>query len=537
MISPSNCRIVLVSVILLFSIFVSAQDLNWIKQTWGKYRVNMAVDDDGSVYVHGDYYSTGNTVDGVALDSSGTEHLFTAKYNAQGQLLWASTVSGDNNSNFSPSAVCCDQSGNVYITGYFSNYMQFDNLILQSSGNSNGYIAKYNSEGTLLWAKLFKSEGSYLYDIKTDAFQNCFVTGTFQNQIVYNDSVVGVPSNSDEHFMLMKIDTDGNLKWLKTGSGFGLSVPKLSVFPDGQISLAVEFQMFIKWEQDSIQTLGGVDLFMLNLNQNGDTKKVITIGGPTYELLKDLKTDNSGNTYLMGMTSDSLLINDSLWSYSDEFRNFVIKTDSQGKTVWCTTYYSDTSQFIIDKLLVDHANRVFSYGDETEIVTPENYLNYTHFGLIRHTFDTLTGTISDIKKFGNFPDPAIIATDLLGNLYFQGPFRYFIQFGNTLFSCPDCENGKYIARLGFFENDTTHMPSDEFLLYPNPVHEILQLHLNDKFTLPVSIDVYDIHGQLINTYVFSSYYPTVNTSCLSNGVYLIHIQDGKTSKSCEFIKY
>jgi len=496
----------------------------------------MAVDNDGNVYLHGDYYSTGSIIDGVALDSSGDEHVFTAKYNSHGQLLWAASAESLSSS-YSPNAVCCDQSGNVYITGYFINKMQFDSIILQSSGHSNGYIAKYNSEGQLQWAKQFKSDGTYLYDIKTDAFQNCYVAGTFSYPIIYNDSVVGVPSGSDENFMLAKIDENGNMKWLKTGSGFGLSVPKLSVFPDGQISLAVEFQMFIKWEQDSIQTLGGVDLFMLNLNQNGDTKKVITIGGPTYELLKDLKTDNSGNTYIMGMTSDSLMINDSLWSYSDEFRNFVIKVNAQGKPVWCTTYYSDTSQFIIDKLLVDHANRVFSYGDETEIVTPENYLNYKHFGLIRHSFDTLTGTITDIKKYGNVPDPAIIATDILGNLYFQGPFRYFIQFGNTLFSCPDCENGKYIARLGFFENDTTQIPSDEFLLYPNPAHELLHIQLTDNFTLPVGIDVYDIHGRLINRYVFNTYYPSVTTASLSQGIYVIRIHSGNKTISAEFVKF
>ncbi len=47
-----------------------------------------------------------------------------------------------------------DRWGNVYIAGTFtSSVMMFDTTIILGFGNPNIFIAKYDSAGTLLWAR------------------------------------------------------------------------------------------------------------------------------------------------------------------------------------------------------------------------------------------------------------------------------------------------------------------------------------------------------------------------------------------------
>ncbi|NCA80851.1 MAG: T9SS type A sorting domain-containing protein, partial [Sphingobacteriia bacterium] len=89
---------------------------------------------------------------------------FLAKYNSDGTLAWAKTVGG--NGDDRGTALVSDSDGNIYITGgYESSSINFGAATLTNSETYKDYmyVAKYNTSGTNLWAKSAYSVGARTY--------------------------------------------------------------------------------------------------------------------------------------------------------------------------------------------------------------------------------------------------------------------------------------------------------------------------------------------------------------------------------------
>src|SRR5688572_21766921 len=110
----------------------------------------IAADANGNIYVAG-YFSETTSFGTTNLVSSGTEDVFVAKYTPSGALLWARRAGG--NEYDEGRGIAVDASGNVYVTGLFQNTASFPGTNLSSSGASDVFVAKYNTQGTLLWAR------------------------------------------------------------------------------------------------------------------------------------------------------------------------------------------------------------------------------------------------------------------------------------------------------------------------------------------------------------------------------------------------
>jgi len=126
----------------------------------------------------------------------------TLKYNSQGDLLWNRIYKGDGNLNFCH-ALTTDDSGNVYAAGRSTN-----------TGTGADFVTiKYYSIGDTAWIR--KYDGGFnqfdeAYSIAVDDYQNVYVTGM-------SDSTDGL---SD--YLTMKYDSDGNINWIKKYNGYFL---------------------------------------------------------------------------------------------------------------------------------------------------------------------------------------------------------------------------------------------------------------------------------------------------------------------------
>jgi hypothetical protein len=81
---------------------------------------------------------------------------YVAKYTGTGDLLWAKGWGNDIGED-AATALAMDPQDNVYVTGYFQQFADFDagsgTATLTADGNSAGYILKLQSDGTFVWAK------------------------------------------------------------------------------------------------------------------------------------------------------------------------------------------------------------------------------------------------------------------------------------------------------------------------------------------------------------------------------------------------
>ena len=94
------------------------------------------------------------------------------------QWLWVKA--GGGTSGDYGNGVATDKAGNVFVTGSFQGAATFGSTQLTNSGQTDIFIVKYNTSGTVLWAKkaggTAADEGSAVAVNKTG---DCFVTGFF----------------------------------------------------------------------------------------------------------------------------------------------------------------------------------------------------------------------------------------------------------------------------------------------------------------------------------------------------------------------
>src|ERR1700741_3832571 len=116
--------------------------------------------------------------------------LLIASSPSYGQgLLWAKKAAGSGA--VQSNAVGLDAGGNTYITGSFQGTVTFgageaNQTVLNSAGNQDIFIAKYNSLGALQWAK--RAGGSNVDSangIVVDAAGNSYIAGSFETTATF----------------------------------------------------------------------------------------------------------------------------------------------------------------------------------------------------------------------------------------------------------------------------------------------------------------------------------------------------------------
>src|SRR5690606_2589523 len=136
------------------------------------------VDADGNVYVAG-YFTGIATWDGgdnpdVSLTTRNDFDGFLAKYDTDGNLLWVAPAGGPEQD--TGRGVAATPDGGAYFAGGFAGTAVFGtDTALTSAGSSDGFLAKYDADGNLLWvAQGGGTEGVGAWDVATDADGNAF---------------------------------------------------------------------------------------------------------------------------------------------------------------------------------------------------------------------------------------------------------------------------------------------------------------------------------------------------------------------------
>jgi hypothetical protein len=107
-----------------------------------------------------------------------------------------------------------DESGNVFVTGYFNEGFQSGSMKLSGNPESRtAFAAKFNRYGELQWAYAPKGEAvSTGFGITCDDQQNVIVAGSFQGQLFFGGYTVTSHEGKPDVF-IAKFDPQGNSVW------------------------------------------------------------------------------------------------------------------------------------------------------------------------------------------------------------------------------------------------------------------------------------------------------------------------------------
>ena len=149
----------------------------------------IAVDDGGNSYVTGMFNGTATFGEGgnqKTLESRGLDDIFVAKYDTAGGLVWAKQAGGANDE--LGGWISVDGSGNSYVSGAFYGTATFGEGISQitlTSAVKDNFVAKYNTNGGLVWAKQVDVNYNYGLVIAADGSGNIYMTGPFLGTVTF----------------------------------------------------------------------------------------------------------------------------------------------------------------------------------------------------------------------------------------------------------------------------------------------------------------------------------------------------------------
>ena len=332
------------------------------------------VDSGGNVYVTGrggvgvfTARNASGTVFATTLASAGAGDAFIVKYNSAGTVQWVARIA-------STAAdigygIAVDSSGDLYVTGqggtaavvtaYNSNGTAFATTI-GNSGQSDVFLVKYNSIGTVQWVTSLASAGVDIgYGIDTDGGNNVYLTGQIGAAGVFtifnsNGTTFGTlsntsPTNTDA--FLVKYDSGGIVQWAQKLASSATDIGRgITVDPTGNMIVVGTYSgMRYSIYGQALSLFSSVAVaasmaFVVKYNTNGSPQWTSRITSGSGDIVYDTVLDSSGNLYAVGQGGGSgavMTVYNSDGSTftrtriaSSVFNAWVVKYNSEGFAQW-----------------------------------------------------------------------------------------------------------------------------------------------------------------------------------------------------------
>lgn len=199
---------------------INAQTVQWAHSGISpgyEYGNAITTDDSGNVYVSGQIEYTTHFDGGQNLSTWGSHDIFAGKYAPDGTVKWLRNAGGP--SGDVGYGVAVDGMHNCYATGEIEETAVFSpNVSLTSNGGNDIFVSKYGMNGQLVWAKSFGStESDKGYSMIANSNGDVFVTG-FYSAHIYFDNIHLTPAGLADVYT-MKLNTNGVVQWAKKGAG------------------------------------------------------------------------------------------------------------------------------------------------------------------------------------------------------------------------------------------------------------------------------------------------------------------------------
>jgi len=279
--------------------------------------------------------------------------MFIARYDINGRLIWAKQ--SNDSSNVSSNSVSVSSDGSIFVTGYFGGGIfgkgEANETILVSEGGIDIFLARYNMDGLLEWAKSAGGPDTPLvydrgYSISANNDGTVVITGSFASEATFGKNEINETtlSASDSATFIASYNADGSLAWAKKISTVTdytmVSGPKVSTTLDGNIYVTGSFQnsaIFGPGEanQCSLTSEGIEDLFFAKYDTDGSFEWVIHYGGKDWDNGIDVHTSTDGSVFLLGWIGS-----DTIFGEGEENETclnpglFIAKYNSNGAIEW-----------------------------------------------------------------------------------------------------------------------------------------------------------------------------------------------------------
>ncbi len=486
--------------------------------------LSVATDAAGNVYSVGGFGSPSITFGSYTLTNSGLINMFIVKYNPSGTVLWAKSALVSDFA--SASAVTVDASGNIYVAGSFGNTtVTIGSTTLTSVGSRDIFLAKYDSNGNVIWAKRAGGSGTdFVNSVATDASGNIVISGYFTGtSCVFGTTTL---SNINTYNMyVVKYSTSGTVIWAKDGSSnfdgvsYSVSVNTSGIYITGYFTSDNATFGAYTINNAAPAGTGTADIFIVKYDASGNVVWARAIGG----------ADDEGGSALTA-TSSSLFITGAFYGSSISFGSinitgslgdvFVTEYDLNGNAIWAKSEggIDDEEPYAI----CTDGSGVYVTGTyySPSIQFGSSVITNTSASVFVFKFDTSGQELWATSAGGNSTDEGFGIAASSNSIYVTGSFYSSAMiFGtDTLLSSgsPD----EFIAKL----NSTTGIADLEntqstITLYPNPTSGIFTIESTSAKLS--SIKIMNVLGECVYQSEIRNSKSEIILTGVSKGIYFL----------------
>jgi len=524
------------------------------------YSKSVSTDNSGNIFITGFFYSPFINIGGHLLNNShsdSTSDVFLAKYDANGNMLWASSFGGTNYDE--AYCVTTDPAGDVYMSGSFSNEISFGGITLSSNQTGFGvniFIAKFDTYGTALWAR--SAGGSYIgdgsaYGCTCDGEGNVFITGYFQGKIVFGQDTLN--SNFSRSMFLAKYDANGNYLWSKQNDRINdnayAEATSAACDIGGDVFVTGSYRDTVLVGGYTLIADSGTEVFVVKYGAGGNVvwaESSHGCGSGYGGFSNSIASDVAGNTFITGFfQSASISFGNYLLTNSDPsaVHNpdiFIVGYNADGSVHWAKGVGNDDPDCVFG-ITTDSISNVFVtgmftsspviFGNDTLITCGSGgdafLVKYDAFGNEQWATN-FCGNVGAVVG-------GSVSTDAIGNIYVTGYFDapVFIFGNDTLRNCIN-DNNPDVYLVKFDGSSPMHIDgTDDFIShnpYPNPATDKLNIDL----PLNAVIEIFSLDGQLLTKIQNNRSGTTIDLSSFPAGVFIVKATTDKGLLIKEFIK-
>lgn len=211
--------------------------------------------------------------------------MFLAKFDSDGNPLWSKSAHAEYEDR--GLAVACDNQNNIYLTGQFSDTIDFFGQTIYNQIFNAGFVSKFNAQGNFQWFDKLAAGQVLAYDVTVDAQNKIIATGDFLGQLVVwaQEGQYIVSNPYDKKVFVLKLDQQGNYQWGKAhGSNSEVSSRTICTDAQNNIYIGGHFKCNFDQYRDSTgtahwQSAGFRDQFVTKFTSSGSTIWKNQIGG------------------------------------------------------------------------------------------------------------------------------------------------------------------------------------------------------------------------------------------------------------------
>lgn len=340
-----------------------------------------------------------------------------------------------------------DPLGNVYVTGQIEYLTDFgNNIILESAGRHDIFVAKYDSTGALIWAKRAGGPGGdKAQSIAFDPNGFLYLVGEFEGIAMWDTISLSTQGIDINHMFIAKYDTSGNALWVHNIAsadvvhtrGYGVSCDNLgNVYACGGIKGDVYYNGNYLFSSD-----GDYDGSLFKFDPDGNYIWGKRMGGGDSDKAYGVLADNNGYVYVTGYFAGTANFSPSYSLNGTGHTDiFLAKYDTAGDLTWAVqagdTGFDrgwDIDMNVNRQIILTGESQYAHFGSHT--ITTRGYED-----MFLAAYDSLGNNLWALSAGGEEDDIGRgVSHDLLGNIFVAG------DFGGSSVFYPDTAYGNGFA--------------------------------------------------------------------------------------------